>query len=70
MKLYALKCDQGYLRKTESGCQSVRLEKATVVNQTGLEGLETLAVAAGKAGFPNIYIIELLVTEGKCVKLF
>jgi hypothetical protein len=70
MKLYALKCDQGYLRRAETGCQLVQLEKATVVNETGLEGLVTFAATAGQAGFINIYIIELLVTEGKCVKLF
>ena len=70
LKLYALKCDQGYLRKMESGCQCVNIEKATVVNATGLAAMDTLCENARQAGCQNIYLIELLVTEGNCVKRF
>jgi hypothetical protein len=70
MKLYVLKCDQGYLRRLESGCQSVKLEKATVVNESGLEEMEAIAKFAGKAGFTKICLMELFVTEGDCVEMF
>ena len=70
MKLFALKCDQGYLRRTESGCQCVNLEKATVVKETDLVGVDALVENAAQAGYQNIYLIELLVTKGKCIKMF
>jgi len=69
MKLYALKCDQGYLRRTESGCQTVKLDKATVVDESGLQEMETFAEAASEAGFTNIYLVELVITEGNTVKM-
>ncbi|MCR6545723.1 hypothetical protein NVS47_09410 [Dehalobacterium formicoaceticum] len=68
--LYGMKCEQGYLRKVESGCQCVNLEKATVVKESGLDGLEALAESAKQAGYKNIRIIEMLLTEGKCIKTF
>jgi hypothetical protein len=70
MKLFALKCDQGYLRKTESGCQCVNLEKASVVKEPDLLNMNILAENAFQAGYQNIYLIELVVTEGKCTKMF
>ncbi|QHA00978.1 hypothetical protein [Dehalobacter restrictus] len=70
MKLYALKCDQGYLKRTETGCQCVDLEKATVVTEIGLDALDKLAEKASQAGCCKIFVIELQVTEGNCVKGF
>lgn len=70
MKLFALKCDQGYLRRIESGCQCVNMEKATVVSETDLAGMDALAESARQAGYQNIYLIELLITEGNCIKMF
>jgi len=70
VKLFALKCDGGYLKKAPSAIQCVPVEKATVVSDSGLEEMELLAVAAKKAGITNILLIELVVTEGQCLKKF
>ncbi|MFZ5974043.1 MAG: hypothetical protein ACOYU3_01365 [Bacillota bacterium] len=70
MKLYALKCTQGYLRKTETGCQSVKLEKATVVDASGLQRMEAFANTAKEAGYTDVCLIELIVTEGNTIKVF
>jgi N-acetylglutamate synthase-like GNAT family acetyltransferase len=70
VKLFALKCDGGYLKKAPSVIQCVPIEKATVVSESGLEEMESLAAAAKKAGITNIFLIELVVTEGQCLKRF
>lgn len=70
MKLYALKCVQGYLRKTASGCLTVNLEKATVVAESGLLEMEAFAQVAKEEGFLDIRLVELTVTEGDIVKRF
>jgi len=70
VKLFALKCDEGYLKKASSVIQCVPVEKATVVSDSGLEKMELIAAAAKKAGITNILLIELVVTEGQCLKRF
>jgi len=48
VKLFALKCDEGYLKKASSVIQCVPIDKATVVSDSGLEKMELIAAAAKK----------------------
>lgn len=70
MKLYALKCDQGYLRRTESGSHLVAIEKATVVPENGIPAMDALAEYAARSGCQDIHLVELLVSEGDRIKSY
>lgn len=63
VKLYALKCDQGYIRYREGECQCVKLEKAGVYPAPDNPDLVEAAAAAGKARFENLKIVELTLEE-------
>ncbi len=63
VKLYALKCEQGYIRYREGECQCVKLEKAGVYPAPDNPGLGEAAAAAGRAEFNNLKIVELTLEE-------
>lgn len=63
VKLYALKCDQGYIRYREGSLSSVKLEKAGVYPAPDNPGLEEAAEAARRAKLSNLKIVELTLEE-------
>lgn len=63
VKLYALKCDQGYIRYHEGACQCVKLDKAGVYPAPDSPGLAEAAAAAGRAEFNNLIIVVLALEE-------
>ncbi len=63
VKLYALKCDQGYIRYREGTCHYVSIEKASVYPAPGNPGLAEAAAAAEKAKPTNLKIVELTLEE-------
>lgn len=63
IKLYVLKCDQGYIRYREGECQCVKLEKAGVYPAPDNPDLVEAAAAAGRAKLNNLIIVELTLEE-------
>ena len=63
VKLYALKCEQGYIRYREGECQCVKLEKAGVYPDPDNPDLVEAAAAAGRDKLNNLKIVELTLEE-------
>ncbi len=62
IKLYALKCRDGYVRNSrEEGCQCVPFNKASVYNDP--VSLEEIVLLAEKAGIKDIMRVELTIKE-------
>ncbi len=49
------------------GYRCVPIDKAAVVNNCSNE-IELLASSAKEAGLRNLMLVELIVTEGECIK--
>jgi hypothetical protein len=62
-RLYALKCDQGYIRYSEEVCEQVGLNKASVYVKPDDPGLLDALSAAGRNGTSNNRIVELILEE-------
>ncbi|HWQ89640.1 MAG TPA: hypothetical protein VN374_06665 [Desulfitobacteriaceae bacterium] len=65
MKLYALKCRDGYLKVSADAYSCVELAKASVFPEEKYSALAEYLNAAGRLGFPDVRITELLVTENE-----
>ncbi len=63
IKLYAIKCLEGYLKKTPDGFEYVGLNKASVYNNKDSPELSELHQLASKAGASQIRIVELDIIE-------
>lgn len=69
VKLYALKCDRGYIRYREGECHFVPLEKASVYPAPDNPGLAEAATAAGRTEVNNLKIVELTLEENNYRRL-
>jgi hypothetical protein len=64
VKLYALKCTQGYLRcSADEECRFVGLNKASVYNSASDAALREAHSRALLAGFTDLRLVELTLTE-------
>jgi hypothetical protein len=65
MKLYALKCPDGYLKASGNTCSCVELEKASVFPKEKFSCFPDYINTAGKSGFVNVKVVELIVEENE-----
>jgi hypothetical protein len=65
MKLYALKCPDGYLKVSANTCCCVELEKASVFPKEKLSCFPDYINTAGRSGFSNVKVVELIVKENE-----
>lgn len=65
MKLYALKCQDGYLKVNGNSYCCVGLEKASVFPVEKLSCFPDFINFAGKSGFANVKVVELIVKENE-----
>jgi len=65
VKLYALKCRDGFLRISADTYSCVELAKASVFPEEKYSALAEYLNTAGQLGFPDVRITELLVTENE-----
>lgn len=64
MKLYAVKCNGGYVRgSTIQGCACVTIEKASVFNENNMAGAYELIHAAVQNDIEGVQLVELAVIE-------
>ena len=64
IRLYALKCDSGYIKKdSTNGCICVALEKASVFKEQNLLEVEVLLENAKASGLSGVRLIELNIIE-------
>jgi hypothetical protein len=63
VKLYALKCREGFLRVSAEAYSCVELAKASVFPEEKYSALAEYLKTAVQLGFPDVRITELLVTE-------
>ncbi len=63
IKLYALKCKDGYIKEDAQKLQCVGINKASVYGKDSLEKINQLLKKAEKAGFANPRLVELTITE-------
>lgn len=64
MKLYALKCDDGYLKRDqEKGCIIVSIEKASVFDENNPGAIEPLLKEIRGKGWGQIKLVELSIVE-------
>jgi hypothetical protein len=65
VKLYALKCREGFLRVRADAYCCVELAKASVFPEEKYSALAEYLNTAVQLGFPDVRITELLVTENE-----
>lgn len=66
IKLYALKCQDGYLRVSNMECyQCVEMDKASVFPLEKLSVLKEILERAKKNGLVAVRVVELIVTENE-----
>ncbi|HWQ71902.1 MAG TPA: hypothetical protein VN370_06215 [Desulfitobacteriaceae bacterium] len=65
MKLYALKCPDGYLKVSGNSCCCVELEQASVFPREKLSCFPDYINIVGKSGFVKIRVVELIVKENE-----
>ena len=64
IRLYALKCDGGYVKKDSSnGCICVAIEKASVFKEQNLSEVDVLLKNASSSGLTGVRLIELNIIE-------
>ena len=63
IKLYVLKCQDGYIKETSEGLQCVELKKASVYDKKNLNKAKGLLEKAEEAGVTGIHLVELTITE-------
>ncbi len=64
MKLYVIKCDGGYVKKSVlPKYECVPIEKASVFNERNLREAEALVKYARNDKINNVRIVELIITE-------
>jgi len=67
IKLYALKCRDGYIKETSGGLQRVELKKASVYDKDNLNKAKGILEKAEEAGFVGIHLVELTITEKRYI---